>query len=85
MEGLLERGGGLNSKSRLCESSAILISNRAQIPGVLFRLSGNIKRFIVCYSKKVEDNALFCWVFGFFTSSCVMKIKSMQAVSAQLP
>lgn len=51
MRGLLERGGGLNSKGRFHESSAILISNRAQIPGVPFRLSGNIKEF----KKKRKD------------------------------
>lgn len=56
VRGLLERGGGLNSKSRLCESSAILIAKRAQVPGVPFRLSGNIKEFH-CLQKKWWNNA----------------------------
>lgn len=57
VRGLLERGGGLNSKSRLCESSAILIAKRAPVPGVPLRLSGNIKAFHCVQKKKWGNNA----------------------------
>lgn len=41
------RGVGLNSKSRLCESSVTLITKRAKFPGVRFKLSGKYKGVLV--------------------------------------
>lgn len=60
VRGLLKKGGGLNSKSRLCESSAILIAKRAQVPGATFKLTGNMKEFYCL--QKIKNKKFKWWI-----------------------